>query len=226
LAGSVCRNLKVDPTEILRLLPNKQTPRIDQRVESRRAIESVTITSQKPNFLSTVSRPSIVAGVLLVLGALVLVLLPPLDYFWPKTEVVEGEPTGTTPLPVMAVEPTAPDPVTVVPAAAESVANTNAPAAASGPVLSAAEGVQIGTPSATGIVVFRPTAESWVEVTDAKGAVLLRRKLVAGEVAGASGALPLNAIVGRADVTQVQIRGQAFDLTPVSRDNVARFEVK
>jgi cytoskeleton protein RodZ len=76
------------------------------------------------------------------------------------------------------------------------------------------------------MVIFKPTAESWVEVTDAKGAVLLRRKLVAGEVAGATGALPLSAIVGRADVTQVQVRGQAFDLTPVTRDNVARFEVK
>jgi cytoskeleton protein RodZ len=63
-------------------------------------------------------------------------------------------------------------------------------------------------------------------VTDAKGVVILRRNLVANEVVGASGALPLTAIVGRADVTQVQIRGQAFDLTPVTRDNVARFEVK
>ncbi len=226
LAASVCRNLKVDPTEILGLLPSQQTPRVDQRIEGRRAIEGATISSQKSNFLSTVSRPSMAAGLLLVLGALVLVLLPPLDYFLPKTDVVEGEATGTPPLPVMAVEPTAPGPVAVVPAAAEIVANANSPATASGPVLSAAEGVQIGTPSATGIVVFRPTAESWVEVTDAKGVVLLRRKLVAGEVAGASGALPLNAIVGRADVTQVQIRGQAFDLTPISRDNVARFEVK
>jgi cytoskeleton protein RodZ len=63
-------------------------------------------------------------------------------------------------------------------------------------------------------------------VTDTKGIVLLRRKLTSGEVAGATGALPLSVVVGRADVTKVQIRGQAFDLTPVSRDNVARFEVK
>jgi cytoskeleton protein RodZ len=38
--------------------------------------------------------------------------------------------------------------------------------------------------------------------------------------------MPLNVIVGRADATQVQIRGQSFDLAPVTRDNVARFEVK
>ncbi|UUZ66083.1 DUF4115 domain-containing protein [Polaromonas sp. P1-6] len=33
-------------------------------------------------------------------------------------------------------------------------------------------------------------------------------------------------MVGRADATQVQVRGQALDLTRLTRDNVARFEVK
>ncbi|MGH8805393.1 MAG: DUF4115 domain-containing protein, partial [Polaromonas sp.] len=78
----------------------------------------------------------------------------------------------------------------------------------------------------TGIVTFRARGESWVEVTDAKGTVVLRRTLSAGDVAGASGALPLTAVVGKADATQVQVRGQAFDLAAVARNNVARFEVK
>jgi cytoskeleton protein RodZ len=47
-----------------------------------------------------------------------------------------------------------------------------------------------------------------------------------GESAAVSGALPLAAIVGRVDATEVQVRGKAFDLLPVSKDNVARFEVK
>ncbi|UUZ70595.1 DUF4115 domain-containing protein [Polaromonas sp. P2-4] len=76
------------------------------------------------------------------------------------------------------------------------------------------------------IVTFSTKGESWVEVTDAKGTVVLRRTLAAGEVTGASGALPLTAVVGRADATQVQVRGQALDLTRLTRDNVARFEVK
>ena len=50
--------------------------------------------------------------------------------------------------------------------------------------------------------------------------------LAAGEEVGATGVLPLSAVVGRSDVTQVRIRGQAFDLAPFSKDNVARFEVK
>jgi cytoskeleton protein RodZ len=33
-------------------------------------------------------------------------------------------------------------------------------------------------------------------------------------------------VVGRSDTTQELVRGQAFDLLSVARDNVARFEVK
>ena len=78
----------------------------------------------------------------------------------------------------------------------------------------------------SGIVVFSATGPSWVEVTDSRGQVVLRRTLNAGEVVGASGALPLTAVVGRADATQVQIRGQALDMTVLAKNNVARFEVK
>ena len=74
--------------------------------------------------------------------------------------------------------------------------------------------------------MFRTKSPSWVEVTDAKGVVAVRRLLAPGEAAGASGALPLQVTVGRADATEVQVRGKPFDLQAVSRDNVARFEVK
>lgn len=79
---------------------------------------------------------------------------------------------------------------------------------------------------ANDIVLFTAKTESWVEATDAKGQVVLRRILAAGEVVGASGALPLKVIVGRANATQVEIRGKAFDVTAIAKDNVARFEVK
>jgi cytoskeleton protein RodZ len=79
---------------------------------------------------------------------------------------------------------------------------------------------------AADIVVFRANGPSWVEVTDAKGVVAVRKLLAAGEATGASGVLPLQVTIGRADFTQVHVRGKAFDLGPVSRDNVARFEVQ
>jgi cytoskeleton protein RodZ len=83
-----------------------------------------------------------------------------------------------------------------------------------------------GIGSGTGVVVFRSKSAAWVEVVDAAKVVQLRKTLVAGESVDVSGALPLSVIVGRADSTEVLVRGKAFDLTPVAKDNVARFEVR
>lgn len=102
-----------------------------------------------------------------------------------------------------------------------TVGNSAIPAATAaspaGPV------AQVASP---GNVSFRASGQSWIKVTDAKGLVVLSRTLASGEAAEASGALPLAVVVGRSDLTQVQVRGKAFDLSAVSRDNVARFEVK
>jgi cytoskeleton protein RodZ len=95
---------------------------------------------------------------------------------------------------------------------------------AQAPVAAASNTVQ--PVSTNGIVVLRAKGPSWVEVVDAKGVVGVRKTLSAGESAGASGALPLQVTIGRVDVTEVQVRGKPFDLRPVSKDNVARFEVK
>ena len=77
-----------------------------------------------------------------------------------------------------------------------------------------------------GIVVFRTRASSWVQVTDARGNSVLRRLMEPGESAAANGSLPLTVTIGSAEATEVQVRGKPFNLGPVSRDNVARFEVK
>ncbi len=106
--------------------------------------------------------------------------------------------------------PTVASPTLVVTPAAPSVAQASAPAPA----------------VASGLVTFKARQESWVEVTDARGTVALRKTLAPGEVVGASGAVPLSVVVGKADSTQVQVRGKPLDLAPLSRDNVARFEVK
>lgn len=47
-----------------------------------------------------------------------------------------------------------------------------------------------------------------------------------GELIEISENFPLSVIIGRADVTDVLVRGLPFDLLSLSKDNVARFEVK
>ena len=81
-------------------------------------------------------------------------------------------------------------------------------------------------PSVNSVLSFSATGSSWIKVTDANGQVTFQKTLNAGETASAGGVPPLSVVVGKADVTQVQVRGKAFDLQSLARDNVARFEVK
>ena len=65
-----------------------------------------------------------------------------------------------------------------------------------------------------------------IQVKDAAGAVVLQRNLAAEESVSVSAPAPLAVVIGRADATEVVVRGKPFDLAGVSRENVARFEVK
>jgi cytoskeleton protein RodZ len=76
------------------------------------------------------------------------------------------------------------------------------------------------------IVTFKTRGISWVEVTDARGVVQLRKSLVAGERVATSGVLPLSVVIGKADLTDVMVRGKPFLIDELAKDNVARFEVK
>ena len=99
-------------------------------------------------------------------------------------------------------------------------------ATASAAKVVAAPAAAAPAPSASGLVVFKARRESWVQVTDVKGVVTLRKLLLPGETVGASGATPLTVTVGSANATDVEVRGKPMDLAPHARDNVARFEVK
>jgi cytoskeleton protein RodZ len=129
----------------------------------------------------------------------------------------QAAPAAPVAAPVQATPVATPAAPPAAPAAAASVSAQSALTAASG---------QTPITGTTGIVVFRTRASSWVQVTDAKGTPVFRRLMEAGETAGATGALPLSVTVGSAEATDVQVRGKPFNLGPVSKDNVARFEVK
>ena len=253
LAASVCRTLKIDAAQVLALLPQTGKPSLGQQSAPINTPFRSPGDGPGPSLLAQISRPAVLAGLLLLLGALVLIFLPAVQQPGTATQ-------PATPSPAVANTPAAPsgalsgvamartellevDKPTVTDSAAAATAGM-APAAtglapqpsavASPPVaVSVATAVPAApaaavavSPAAAGIIVFKAKGESWVEVTDARGTVVLRRTLAAGEEAGVSGVLPLAAVVGRVDATQVEVRGKAFDLGAVSKDNVARFEVK
>jgi cytoskeleton protein RodZ len=251
LASSVCRSLKIDPQPVLARLPQMAAPRLVGTSESINTPFRAPSDGAPPTWLDQLSRPVFLAVFALLLGALVLILLPkaqPTDAAAPAANSFVTHVPSTPPVQATTSVPAAPDAVTAVvsPAAAATPVLAAASAAvpiagpasaakppASSPAASlAAATVQTKAVAdapaspASGLIVFRAKGPSWVEVTDAKGVVAVSKVLQTGESAGASGALPLRVTIGRVDATQVHVRGKPFDLRPVSRDNVARFEVK
>lgn len=241
LAGSICRHLKMDVTPVLVLLPQVNTDimRVDQtRLDAPFQYGQGSSSLRMPEVLKN---PVVWVAVVLVLAALVL-------YFWPAATAGSGnELVSVTSAsgvqdagvrPEVAVMPVAQMPLAVA-ADVQSVAavasqslvspqvqNTApSPVIATGPV-EMPKSADMGASNPAGLVQFRAKGQSWIEVTDATGNVQLRKTLEAGELAGASGVMPLKVVVGRANLTTVQVRGQNFDLTALAKDNVARFEVR
>jgi len=100
---------------------------------------------------------------------------------------------------------------------------TTPPVSASAP---AAQPIQAGAAApGTSPLKIRASAETWVEVVDAKGQVLLSKLLRPGDQADVNGVAPLKLRVGNVSGTELVFRGQTVDLAARSRDNVARLEL-
>lgn len=231
LAGSVCRALKIDPGPVLEKLPQTSAPRLNSGESGINAPFRVPGESTSLSIPAFFAKPRVLVVVALLIAAVFVVLLPDIQT---STAFSEREP----PVDQATVKSVAPPEVVDAEVQAQSGANTTPDltpigtvstgpenSAVSNPVVSSAT-VEPTTDLAAGVIVFKAKESSWVEVVDAKGAVQIRRILSAGESVGASGALPLSAVVGRVDAVDVEVRGRSFNLNGIARDNVARFEVK
>jgi cytoskeleton protein RodZ len=251
VAASVCRHVRLDSAIILARLPKAK-----KMVWSAAMLDSPVGFRDKDGFkIHPASGPErlplALLALALALAALGLYLGPVLqtwlDRVWASQLLVTAATgTATAPEPVLPpdAEPTdtrlgalAPEAAAGLPAAGPlATASTAAPSAVASiapqgvPVKSAAgasvAGKLASAPNSP-LLVFKARGLTWVAVSDADGVVLLRKTLAAGESASAaSGALPLWVVVGRADNTDVEVRGQPIKLEPSAPDNVARFKVQ
>lgn len=234
LAASMCRILKLDPAPVLDRLP---------------AIDAFKVTSQNRgintpfrarggrnvvSFWSYMSRPAVLVGLIFLLGALVLMLLPPIQKEISRYR--QASQLGT--VPGQSIESASSMTTVITPTSAgndiaggsssAAVTLADVPAAvtdaAALPRVTASTEAD-GTPVEPPLIIGAKGA-SKIKVTDASGAVVLDRTLRAGESVSLSGVLPLVVVASRSNVIQVQVRGQAFDLASVTKNNIARFEVK
>ena len=241
LASSVCRTLKVDPQPVLDRLPQTTAPRLVQDHEGIGAPFRAPGDAAPPGWREYIRRPVALAVGGLLLGAVAILVLPNLSSrrtdapvaAAPRSETTEVAMAASADVPAEPIAPadagTVPGSMTVTPVAMNAQATTTVPAAAAAPASAPVAATAVNNtpaPPATSLVVFKASGPSWVEVMDGEGNVALRRLLAAGESAGASGALPLAVTVGSVNTTAVDVRGKPFDLGKVSRDNVARFEIK
>lgn len=223
LAQSVCRQLQLDPAEVLQRLP--QTQAISQALEDvNRGLDTpfrepklrgIPGAALLPRDWPEWMRPSVIASAVLVLVALAF-------WFAPrslggagavmKPVAAASEALGVISVPVLAEAASA-----VLSVPAESVVDT---------VHSVPEDESASEPGADGAVVLRTTAESWIEVRDGEGKALLSRLVLPGETVGLDGPVPFRLKIGNADGTRVSFRGQPIDLGAYTRDNVARVELK
>jgi len=241
LASGVCRALKIDATPILDQLPQAAVPRLELDGAGLNTPFQTPGDGATYSVWNQLSRPVMLLALLLLAGALVLIFFPSMEHMMSSKPV-----TGETPVTDKPVETAVPlaapaekpvavaEPLNVIPAVAPKpqtakplVSPTPVTASAVQSAASAAlvQPVQ-GRATSNGIVVFKTQGPSWIEVTDADGVVQIRRTIQEGEVVGVSGALPLSVVIGRADMTEVLVRGKPFALGTITRDNVARFEVK
>jgi len=133
----------------------------------------------------------------------------------PETAVAQGTAPDAQPVvaPATAAAP-ASAPATPVPAAdqnpgvmAPTLANP-APVAATG---------------TTPVLRINVQNDSWIEITDAGGRVLLSALQPAGAQQDLSGRAPFTVVVGNAPGVHIEYAGKPVDLTPYTRGNVARF---
>ena len=253
LAQAACRVLKIDPKPVLALLPQHERNTLERVSEG---INTPFRDGQGSGGFEvpTAMRPVLAFIVLLLVAALALAFLPQSWVERVKTQFASlsaSTPADTgapAPAPAMsAAAGTITAPVELAPANAATPASS-APAVAAPAASGAAQAASAALPSATAasataaqdvdevLAHVAPTpsiplqvvasADSWVEVVDAHGRTLLSRTVVAGESVGLDGAMPMHVKVGNASGTHLKLRGDNVDLTPWTRDNVARLELK
>jgi len=193
------------------------------------------------------TRPAVLGAAALLLGALVIVFLPSGPTGEPAVDsapVATPSPVGEGQAPASAAAPlavpaasgvmeapaavaSAPPPpaglpsTTTLPALTATGTTAVTPAAAS-PAAGSVTAVAAGT----GLLSIVATGDSWVEVVNGSGSVVVQRMLKAGDALDFSSAPPYAVVIGRADAARVTVRGQPFDIAPYARNSVARFEVK
>lgn len=135
--------------------------------------------------------------------------------------VLPAEPVAVTSAAVPVVEASVPV------ADASAVPGASAPVATDAPAAAASQPANVAV-STDGLprLVMNFDGEAWVEVRDGTGKVIFARLNAPGSVQEVQGTPPFSLIVGKAPNVRLTWKGQAVDLAPDTRGDVARLSLK
>ena len=252
LAQTVCRTLKIDARPVLDKLPPAASGTLEPRDADLNEPFRDRPGREDPGFAATAVRPMVWGAAALMVAAVGVYFLPtdlwsrlsaPAAVAVPAAKpVVAAVPVPVpvpVPAPALAVQATpalelpTSAPLLAKPAAASAPeaalgaapASMPAPTRAPTAVPAALPAVALAEATA-GLVQLRTTKASWVEARDARGATLLSRTVLPGESVALDGRLPIRMTIGNASATQLAFRGNPVDLTPSTRDNIARVQLQ
>lgn len=213
LAQTVCRSLRIDPAPVLALLPQAQGMRLDQINQGLNTPFRDRPVGLLPTDWSLFAKPAVWGPALIGLAAFAVYLFP-------------SDLTGPAKMFSRAVPATAPS-ASAVAASAPAMTTTVVETVFSAPPLpESAGGSAPMVATVSGLLQLRATAQSWVEVLDARGQLLLSRVIQPGETVGLDGPLPLKVRIGNSAGTQLMFRGEPVELSTFTRENVAKLELK
>lgn len=250
ITSSMCRHLGIDAAPVLALLPSA----VSSMGGVRPALEPLSgaqrISLRPSRSLQRGVRSVLGLAVLMLLVTAAFLWLPSPETWWPGFS--RNEPTAaaieevavplgqavnpeSTDDAASAASAATPGAATVSGLASGPVAAASAPAPVQ-PVVPAAAASVASPKTAPVAVVPSPTvapavlrleasADTWVEVRDAKGPVL-SKLLKSAETLEIQQPAPYSVVIGRAAAVKATLRGQPFDLKPHAPQSVARFEVK
>ena len=247
LAQTVCRALKIDGAEIMKLLPPPAGHRLEQVGEGLnapfRARPGALV--QRGEWTSALRSPAFWLTALVLLAALALYFLPGrLLGLAPPGSAAAKLVAAAAPSAVVAAPPpraevpgmppdTKPEegapvaaPVDVVVANGSTGDDRIAASSAAPSVVVAVAPAASATGSAASMMRVQASAASWVEISDARGVSLIARLVKAGEAVDVDGAPPFKVRIGNAAGTRLAYRGQPVELAAATRDNIARLELK
>ena len=213
LAQTVCRALKIDAAPVLALLPPAGGQRLEQVGGGLNAPFRERPGQMAPNDWAILGNPTFWIAALLVIGALIVYLMPA-QWLPTAARNALGSGAGAASAPATAASVGTISETIVTGPTGSGVASAPAqapmpvpgdafpPEPASSPAVGAAAAVPgtalpandtVADPVAvSGVLQLMPKAQSWIEVTDARGAALISRLVEPGEAVGLDGTPPVS----------------------------------